>query len=251
MDNIKYNLTKRDKQFKIFLYVDSIGCSSCRLKLLEWKQLIEEVEILYPNKVGFLFYIQPKSVEEMTELLLINGFNYPVFLDTDGLIDSLNNFPQPMSARLSQYPQAALNQCFLLNKDNKVLDSGNPTIATRIWESFKYEIEIGNKSDPKMITIVEVNKTVHDFGTVRKDEKNSAVFSITNAGDNPLIISRISASCGCTNVTWNRQPIASGNSASVQAEITLSEVGFFSKNLVVYCNTNESPIILSLRGIAK
>jgi len=36
------------KEFKILLYVDSAGCSSCRLKLLEWKQLIDEAEILYP-----------------------------------------------------------------------------------------------------------------------------------------------------------------------------------------------------------
>lgn len=58
------------KEFKILLYVDSAGCSSCRLKLLEWNQLIEELEILYPGKVGFLFFFQPKSMEEITELLI-------------------------------------------------------------------------------------------------------------------------------------------------------------------------------------
>jgi len=230
--------------------VDSAGCSSCRLKLLEWKQLIEETKILYPGKVGFLFYFQPKSTEEITELLLINGFDYPVFIDVDAAIDRLNQFPLTQ-VRLSQSPQATLNQCFLLNKDNKVLESGNPTVTPRVWESFKYEIESGNTTVPKIITTVEVDKTVHDFGTIRKNEKNPAVFMITNAGNDPLIISRISASCGCTIVTWDKQPITSGNSTTVQAEITLSEVGSFSKNLVVYCNANESPIILTLRGMAR
>ena len=239
------------KEFKILLYVDSAGCSSCRLKLLEWKQLIEEMEILYPGKVGFLFYFQPKSTEEITELLLINGFDYPVFIDADAAIDRLNQFPQSTQVRLSQSPQAVLNQCFLLDKDNKVLESGNPTVSARIWESYKYEIEADNKSVPKIITTVEVDKTVHDFGTIGKNEKNPAIFTITNVGDNPLVISRISASCGCTNVTWEKQPIASGNSTIVQAEITLAEVGSFSKNLVVYCNANESPIILTLRGITR
>jgi hypothetical protein len=124
-------------------------------------------------------------------------------------------------------------------------------VTSRVWESFKYEIESGNKTVPKIITTVEVDKTVHDFGTVRKNEKNPAVFTITNVGDNPLIISRISASCGCTNVTWEKQPIASGNGTTVQAEITLAEAGSFSNNLVVYCNANESPIILTLSGIAR
>ena len=239
------------KEFKIVLYVDSAGCSSCRLKLIEWKQLIEEAEILYPGKVGFLFYFQPKSMEEVTELLLINGFDYPVFIDADGSIDHLNQFPQPSNVRLSQSSQAALNQCFLLDKDNKVLDSGNPTVTPRIWDSYKYEIEAGNKTVPKISTTVEVDKTLHDFGTVSKDEKNPAVFTITNAGNDPLIISRISASCGCTNVSWEKQPITSGKSTTVQAEITLAEAGSFNKTLVVYCNANESPIVLSLRGIAR
>jgi hypothetical protein len=106
-------------------------------------------------------------------------------------------------------------------------------------------------TDSKIITTVEVEKTVHDFGTVRISKKNPAVFTITNIGDKPLIISSVSASCGCANVTWDRQPIASGKSTAVQSEITLSEVGSFSKNLVVYCNANESPIILTLRRITR
>ena len=240
-----------EREFKILLYVDSAGCSDCRLKLLEWQQLIVEAEVLFPGKVGFLFYFQPKSIEEMTEVLLANDFDYPVFIDANASIDSLNHFPQPSQVRLSRHPQAALNTCFLLDKDNKVLDSGNPTVTPRVWESFKYEIEAGNKTDPKIITTVEVEKTVHDFGSVRKDETNKAVFTITNVGDKPLVISRISATCGCINVSWNKQPIPSGNSTTIQTEINLAEVGSFSKNLVVYCNASESPIILSLRGIVK
>ena len=139
----------------------------------------------------------------------------------------------------------------MLDKNNKVLDSGNPTVAARIWESFKYEIEAGNKTDPKIITTVEVDKTVHDFGTVRKDEKNTATFTITNVGDNLLIISRISSSCGCANITWDKQPIAPGSSTIVQTEITISEIGSFKKNLIVYCNANESPLILTLSGLAR
>jgi len=44
------------KEFKILLYVDSMGCSDCRLKLNQWKQLIAETDSLYPDKVGFLFF---------------------------------------------------------------------------------------------------------------------------------------------------------------------------------------------------
>ena len=42
------------RAYKILLYVDSTGCSSCRLRLFEWKQLMEEANNLFQDKAGFL-----------------------------------------------------------------------------------------------------------------------------------------------------------------------------------------------------
>jgi len=56
------------KEYKILLYVDSVGCSSCRLQFAEWKQLIEEADRLFPKKVGFLLYFQPKNIKEICKL---------------------------------------------------------------------------------------------------------------------------------------------------------------------------------------
>jgi len=39
------------KDFKILMYVDSVGCSGCRLKLFEWKQLMEEADSLFSSKI--------------------------------------------------------------------------------------------------------------------------------------------------------------------------------------------------------
>jgi len=239
------------KEFKILMYVDSAGCSSCRLKLLEWKQLIEEAEILYPGKVGFLFYFQPKNIKEITDFLLINGFDYPIFIDTKGAIDSLNRFPKPAQYRLSQVQQAALNPCFLLDKNNQVLATGNPTVKPQKWDSYKYEIETGDKNLKKINTSVMIDKTVHDFGSIPKDSIHRSIFTITNTGDHPFVISRVSSSCGCTRVTWERQPVKSGNQAIVGADIKLSQSGYFKKNLIVYCNADHSPVILMLTGYAE
>ena len=117
------------KEYKILLYVDSAGCSNCRLKLFEWKHLIEEADSLFQGKVGFLLYFQPKSVKEMDYLFALDRFDYPVFMDTKGIINSLNRFPKVM-----QY------QCFLLDNNNKVLMIGNPTLNLRIWELYKEQI---------------------------------------------------------------------------------------------------------------
>ena len=118
------------KEFKILLYVDSAGCSGCRLKLFEWKQLIEEADSLFKGQVGFLLFFQPKNVKEMEYLFLRDSFNYPVFMDTKGEINSLNRFPQAV-----QY------QCFLLDENNKVLMIGNPVFNSQIWSLYKKHIE--------------------------------------------------------------------------------------------------------------
>ena len=114
------------KEFKILLYVDSAGCSDCRLKLFEWKQLMVEADSLFGGKVGFLLFFQPKDIKEMSYSFAKYRFDYPVFMDTKGAINSLNRFPQE-----TQY------QCFLLDKNNKALMIGNPVANPRIWELYK------------------------------------------------------------------------------------------------------------------
>ena len=125
------------KEYKIVTYVDSTGCSSCQLKLSEWKQLIEETDSLYNGKVGFLLFFQPKSMRDMYYLFVLEKFNHPVFIDTVGVMNRKNHFPKQI-----EY------QCFLLDNDNKVLAIGNPVsnpnfslfyvILIKIWKQKHY-----------------------------------------------------------------------------------------------------------------
>ena len=228
------------KEYKILLYVDSTGCSSCRLKLFEWKQLMEEADSLFQGKVGFLLFFQPKSVKDMSYLFIRDRFDYPVFIDINRTINSLNHFPEAM-----QY------QCFLLDKDNKVILVGNPVLNPKIWKLYKERIAGGTQTEPKTPTVIQVDKTVHDFGTIRQGSTNPTTFTITNTGDHPLVINRVSASCGCTNVKWEKQPVEQGKTAKISVEMTPEETGHFSKTVEVYCNTKESPVKLTLIGITE
>ena len=114
--------------YKILLYVDSLGCTSCRTKLVEWKKLISETDTLFEDKLDFLFVFQPKyrGLKEFKILLKNNGFDYPVFVDVKNEIMRLNNFPKE-----PEY------QCFLLDEENKVVMVGNPVLNPAIWELYK------------------------------------------------------------------------------------------------------------------
>jgi len=225
------------KEFKILLYVDSAGCSACRLMLSQWKHIIEEADSLFPGKVGFLPFFQPKNINEIAYLFARDKFKHPVFMDFKNVVNQLN-----------QFPQSQLFQCFLLDSENKVLVIGNPALNPKIWEIYKSQIGGNVKSETGILTTVKVDKTIHSYGTIRKDSTSSADFSITNIGNAPLVILRVSGSCGCIRATWDKQPIAPGHSTSIRVEMTPDETGQFNKTAVVYCNTNESSVMLTVVG---
>jgi hypothetical protein len=136
------------KEYKILLYVDSAGCSDCRLNLFEWTQLMAEADSLFQGKVRFLLYFQPKSVRDMQILFLRDRFDYPVIMDLNGELNRLNRFPQAMQF-----------QCFLLDSDNRVLMIGNPALNLRIWELYKEQIAGGKKAEPAIVT----SAVLHNF----------------------------------------------------------------------------------------
>ncbi|MDR0423817.1 MAG: hypothetical protein LBH46_04520 [Rickettsiales bacterium] len=118
----------QNDNYKILLYVDSLGCTSCRLKLAEWKKIMKEADSVFSRKPEFVFFFQPKKKDEK-ELQFIfkqNSFRHPVFIDKQNEINKLNSFPSQ-----TEY------QCFLLDKDNKVLIVGNPSLNSGIWTLFK------------------------------------------------------------------------------------------------------------------
>jgi hypothetical protein len=48
------------------------------------------------------------------------------------------------------------------------------------------------------IAKIEFKDTTIDYGTIEKGADGLRVFEFTNTGDAPLIISKVTASCGCT-----------------------------------------------------
>ncbi len=58
---------------------------------------------------------------------------------------------------------------------------------------------------------MEFKKTEHNFGTIK--EEIGAVttqFEFTNKGNSPLVIHRVTTSCGCTTPGYTREPVLPG-----------------------------------------
>lgn len=64
--------------YKILSYVDSSGCTGCKMSLEEWQDYIFETDSLYNGKVGFIMYYSPKSANDAIYYLDLVGFEHPV-----------------------------------------------------------------------------------------------------------------------------------------------------------------------------
>lgn len=100
--------------------------------------------------------------------------------------------------------------------------------------------------------VVELDHTVHDFGDViTRSGPLSCTFTVTNISDKPMAILTVGSSCGCTGVTWTREPIPAGGSGRISATYTNDEGPYnFDKTLTVSFSNVRKPVILRLRGSA-
>lgn len=97
---------------------------------------------------------------------------------------------------------------------------------------------------------IEFNKTVYDYGDVKEEvEIAMSEFEFTNVGNTPVVIQRVTASCGCTAPTYTREPVLPGKKGNVKvAYHTLYRPGNFRKNVRVYTNVPDTVYTLTIKG---
>ncbi len=93
---------------------------------------------------------------------------------------------------------------------------------------------------------ITFNKVEHDFGRLIQGEQVIHVFKFTNTGSSDLLISKVSASCGCTASKYTREPVKPGQEGKV--EITFDSNGQRGiQNKTITVLTNGSPQTTTLR----
>ncbi|MBL0742931.1 DUF1573 domain-containing protein [Chryseolinea lacunae] len=72
-------------------------------------------------------------------------------------------------------------------------------------------------STPKAAgAVITFEKKTHDFGDIVQGDKVEEVFKFANTGTEPLIITNVQVTCGCTTPKgWPRDPIAPGGKGEV------------------------------------
>lgn len=74
-------------------------------------------------------------------------------------------------------------------------------------------------------------------------------FKMKNSGDKPLLISDVKTSCGCTTVSYPKDAIAPGKKFTVSAVYDAKQLGHFQKEVGIYSNASDKPLLLTLKGV--
>lgn len=96
--------------------------------------------------------------------------------------------------------------------------------------------------------VITFEKTTHDYGTVTKGGDGTCEFKFKNNGIEPLILSNVSSSCGCTVPEWPREPILRGKSAAIKVKYDTNRVGPINKTITVMSNAKVASIQLRIIG---
>lgn len=112
-----------------------------------------------------------------------------------------------------------------------------------------------NNTEPAMMSVdlpktsIKFENMEHDFGKVKQDTENKYVFSFTNTGSEPLVISNAVGSCGCTVPTYPKEPIEPGKVGQIEVVYSPGkQVGNQVKTVSITANTEPTVTQINIRA---
>jgi hypothetical protein len=96
--------------------------------------------------------------------------------------------------------------------------------------------------------VLKFKEETHKFGKVPQGTPVTNEFVFTNTGTDPVVISNVTVSCGCTTPEWSKAPVLPGKTGTVKATFNAAAAGAFNKPVTVFSNTEGGSITLYLNG---
>lgn len=84
-----------------------------------------------------------------------------------------------------------------------------------------------------------IDTEIFDLGEVEWKQPATVYFNLTNAGNQPLVISEIIPDCACSAVKWTTSPIAPGQTGEIAVTFDAQALGSFQKSVAVMSNADE------------
>lgn len=226
-----------DAEYKVLVYVDSVGCTSCKLQLPKWQELIAHVDSATNGNVPFIFVFQSKDDRELRYILKRDNFDRPVCIDRGDGFDKLNKFPQEITF-----------QTFLLDKDNKVKVIGNPVHNLAVRDLYLKQITGMQYQEALPKTTLETDKAEYDLGTVKEGTTKKQTVTVRNTGTSVFKLKGFTTSCDCTEATCDWEELQPGESGTVTVSYEAEQPGDFYRTVEIYGNIPNNSLMMSFIG---
>lgn len=229
--------------FKIVTYVDSAGCTNCRMKLKDWEKVIDGFKSSPDVDVCFLMIVDSDKREEIERIVKDNDFHHPVSIDSAGLFRKANPLPSK--------PE---HQTFLLDADNKVIALGNPVYNPKIRELYARLI-FDSTDDEKILEDVEeqiCKNPVRGIGVVSKGDTINKRFRFLNDTESDLTLQEITPSCHCVSAKVDWKVLKSGEYADIEISYVADTISQqFYRYADIWFKERQNPERLVLHGFIK
>ncbi|MFD2034938.1 DUF1573 domain-containing protein [Belliella marina] len=104
-------------------------------------------------------------------------------------------------------------------------------------------------ADPSTLGKFKFEELEFDFGTIAEGKTVEHVFNFVNDGQAPLVISNVTASCGCTTPDYSKTPVKPGESGFIKVSFNSSgKPGTQAPTVSIQANTSPSVNRLRLKG---
>lgn len=98
----------------------------------------------------------------------------------------------------------------------------------------------------------DFKETDWDFGTLTQGEIVEHSFKFTNVGNEPLVISSVRASCGCTVPDYSREPIKPGKTGVIKVSFdSNNKSNAVTNDVTITANTVPVTTKLSIKAFVK
>lgn len=133
-------------------------------------------------------------------------------------------------------------------------NNADVTNETKTETSTSNQLDINNSDvqEAMAITTIKFNEMAHDFGTINEGDIVTTTFTVTNTGDQPLVINDAKGSCGCTtpNISsFKNKPIAPGDSRDIEVQFNSNgKPNLQRKTVKLMGNFKPNPTVLTIEA---
>lgn len=87
-----------------------------------------------------------------------------------------------------------------------------------------------------------------NFGQIEWKQPVTATYTVTNTGNEPLVIQDVEPDCACNQAQWTKTPIVPGDKGEVSITFDAKALGHFRKSVAIRCNAEPHLLYLYLTG---